>query len=133
MTGAPAVPDLAVAEILAGGAPMEDFAGVAYNLASAESLGQLWREYRADGECCGFVAFVRLTPAQLETVLAQRVRLFDAESNQPGGPVLFLTEQLNLAGRRALLERMRRLSALPGVRLLAGWRGDRLRLHRVRG
>lgn len=123
---------LATAQIVAGGAPLADVPGTLHNLHVAHALGQLAQEHWGDDDrCTGYVAYVRLTPEQLLLVAQHDVRLFQIEDNTPGAPVLFLMEQLNLAGRPALQRRMRALSALPGVEVLAGWRGTRLRCHRV--
>ena len=122
---------LAAWELAEAGAPADDMSGTQHNLAVAQALGQLRIDH--DGErCTGFVAFIRLSPAQLLNVVRRQVRLFSVEDNTPGGAVCFLMEQVNVAGRAALQQRMRWLSAQPGVEVLAGWRGARLRCHRVR-
>lgn len=104
---------------------------VAHNLGVARELGQLHLDI-ADGRCTGYVGWVRLTPAALLRVARTNQRFFTAMDDTPNAPVLFLVEQMNVH-KGALLHRMRALSALPDVEVLAGWRGERLHVHRVRG
>lgn len=132
MNAAPSVAVLALAELRMMGAPVEDFPATARNIAVAEALGQLRRDYDAEGRCTGFLAWMRLSLPQLVAVAENEVRIFGIEDNTPGAPVCFWLEQMNVAGTTAMHRRMRALSALPGVEVIAGWRGDRLRCHRVR-
>ena len=108
-----------------------DLPVVIHNIVTAESLGQLHLDME-DGRCTGVVGWVRLTMENLATVAQHGVRGFWPADDTPHAPVCFLVEQLNTQPGQ-LQQRMRWLAALPGVEILAGWRGDRLRVHRVRG
>lgn len=101
------------------------------NLDVAQALGQLHLDFE-DRYCTGFVGWIRLTPEQLLYVAREKIRVFEATHDVPNAPVCFLMEQMATKPGQ-LQQRMRWLSALPGVEILAGWRGQRLRVHRVRG
>jgi hypothetical protein len=103
---------------------------VVNNLVVAESLGQL-RLDMDEQVCTGFVAWVRLTAEQLRLVARHHVLAFTGSDDTPHGEVLFVIEQMNTQPGQ-LGRRMRYCAALPGVKILAGWRGGRLRTHRVR-
>ena len=126
---------LALAEVQAMGGKVNDCESTLYNLVVAEELGQLHRDI--EGEICtGFCAWVRLTFDQLVEAVEHRVRIFRVTDNVPGAPVLFVTEQANFGSPRKLYERRHFLAAQSGVRMLSGWRNDKmlkLRVHATRG
>lgn len=122
---------LAQTELAACGGTPNELAGVLHNLTTGLSLGQLHQDVIAD-ELVGFVAWIRLSMAQLFLVAHRGVRLFNPADDTPGAPVCLLMEQwIKHRGSGLMLRRARMLGALPGVEVLAGWRGARLRVHRV--
>lgn len=135
MTGQEAYPVavLAEAERAASCAPTGELSGMIENLRAAEHHGQLVRFLTPEGDCIGFIAWLRMTPKRLLEVSRSGQRGFTADDHTAGAPVAFIVEQLNLLpDPHELLRRFHFIAQLPGVEILAGWRGQRLRVQKVR-
>ena len=127
-----AVEALARAELQGMGATLCDLPGTMQNLEVAAALGQLHQFYDTEGRHAGFMAWLRMTPERLMGVIARQQRVFTLLDDTPAAAICFIVEQMNTMGFREMQRRMRTLSAIPGVEVLAGWRGGRLRAYMTR-
>jgi hypothetical protein len=101
------------------------------NLYTARELGTLWVD-AVGPNVTGHVGFIRVSRRALEEIEQQGRRVFFTQDHDPDGNVCLLIEQMTVLGLRAIRARLRRLSALPGVEYVAGWRGHKMHLHPTR-